>query len=309
MDQFAWIADSSGEMVWFNPQWYAFTGIEPGDVAADRGPVHHPEHRERIVASWRAALASGEEWEETFPLRGPDGEYRWFLVRARPIRDEHGEVVRWFGTGTDITEQREQAEQIRLLMMELNHRSKNLLTMIQALARRSSPGEEGFIARFEDRLRSLALNQDILVRRAWREVPLDELVRLQLAFVHDAPGALRMDGPALSLAPRAAEIIGKALHELATNYLKHGALSADGGSVDIGWSHRPDGTGLMLWWRESGGPPVVAPERRGFGSTLIRDVPRHSLGAQVSLDFNADGVCWELICDSSALAEVPPGEG
>jgi PAS domain S-box-containing protein len=309
MDQFAWISDREGEMVWFNPQWYAVTGIEPGAVSADRFDAHHPDHRERVVASWRAALASGKEWEETFPLRGTDGQFRWFLVRARPIRDEHGQVARWFGTGTDITEQREQADQINLLLMELNHRSKNLLTTIQALARRSSPGEEGFIKRFENRVRSLALNQDILVRRAWREVPLDELVRVQLGFIHDAPGALRVDGPALSLAPRAAEIIGMALHELATNSLKHGALSADGGSVDIGWSHRPDGTGLMLWWRESGGPAVAAPERRGFGTTLIRDVPRHSLDAQVTLDFNAHGVCWELICDSSALAEVPPGEG
>lgn len=308
MDQFAWIADSEGEMVWFNPQWYAFTGIEPDAVKADRFSAHHPEHRERIVASWRAALASGEEWEETFPLRGPDGDYRWFLVRARPIRDEGGRVVRWFGTGTDITEQREQAEQIRLLMMELNHRSKNLLTTIQALARRSSPGEEGFIARFEDRLRSLALNQDILVRRAWREVPLDELVRLQLGFIHDARGVLRIDGPDLSLVPRAAEIIGMALHELATNSLKYGALSTEGGSVDIGWSHRPDGTGLMLWWRERGGPPVVAPERRGFGTTLIRDVPRHNLSAEVTLDFGAGGVCWELSCDSSALAGVVPSD-
>jgi PAS domain S-box-containing protein len=308
MDQFAWIADSDGRMTWFNPQWYAFTGIEPGDVGADRFPVHHPEHQERIAASWRASLASGEEWEETFPLRGADGEYRWFLARARPIRDEEGRIVRWFGTGTDITEQREQAEQIRLLMMELNHRSKNILTTIQALARRSAPGEEGFIARFEDRVRSLALNQDILVRRAWREVPLDELVQLQLAFIREAQGEFHIGGPPLSLAPRAAEVIGMALHELATNSLKYGALSVEGGSVRIGWSHRPDGTGLMLWWRESGGPPVVAPERSGFGTTLIRDVPRHNLGAEVSLNFNADGVCWELICGPSILAGIAPAD-
>ena len=110
-------------------------------------------------AGERAAAASrsprGEEWEDTFPLRGADGEYRWFLSRAKPIRDEAGEIVSWFGTNTDITEQREQAEQIRLLLMEVNHRSKNMLTTIQALARRSSPRDEGFIARFEDRVQSL----------------------------------------------------------------------------------------------------------------------------------------------------------
>ena len=302
MDQFAWIADSSGEMVWFNPQWYAFTGIAPGDVAADRSAAHHPDHFARINASWLAALASGEEWEETFPLRAANGDYRWFLARARPIRDEGGVITHWFGTGTDMTEQREQEEQIRLLLMEVNHRSKNMLTTIQALARRSAPGEAGFIARFEDRVQSLAINQDILVGRAWREVPLAELIELQLSFIQNAPGEFRVGGPPLSLAPRAAEVIGMALHELATNSLKYGALSVEQGSVDIGWSRRADGTGLMLWWRETGGPPVAAPKHSGFGTTLIRDVPKHNLGAQVSLNFNADGVCWELSCGDSALA-------
>jgi len=197
-----------------------------------------------------------------------------------------------------------QAEQIRLLLMEVNHRSKNMLTTIQALARRSAPNDEGFLARFEDRVQSLALNQDILVGREWREVPIDELIRLQLAFVHDAPGTFRLGGPPLSLAPRAAEVVGMAIHELATNSLKYGALSAEGGSVDIGWSHRPDGTGLMLWWRESGGPPVIVPKHKGFGTTLIRDVPQHNLGAEVSLNFNPGGVCWEMTCDPSALAEA-----
>ncbi len=302
MSQFAWIAEANGEVIWFNPQWYEFTGVAPDDAARSRSAIHHPEHRERVVGGWRKAVARGEEWEETFPLRGKDGEYRWFLTRAKPIRDDAGEIVRWFGTATDISEQREQAEQIRLLPMELNHRSKNILSTIQALARRSAPGEEGFIARFEDRVQSLALNQDILVGREWREVPLEELVRLQLAFIHDAPGEFRIGGPPLSLAPRAAEVIGMALHELATNSLKYGALAAEAGSVEIGWSHRPDGSGLVLWWRESGGPRVTAPEHSGFGTTLIRDVPRHNLGAEVSLNFPPDGVCWELACDPSVLA-------
>ena len=304
MDQFAWIADPHGEMVWFNPQWYALTGIAPGDIAADRSNVHHPDHFARINASWRAALTSGEEWEETFPLRVASGDYRWFLARAKPIRDEVGVITHWFGTGTDVTEQREQAEQIRLLLMEVNHRSKNMLTTIQALARRSAPGEAGFIARFEDRVQSLAINQDILVGREWREVPLAELVQLQLSFIQDAPGEFRVGGPPLSLAPRAAEVIGMALHELATNSLKYGALSVEKGSVDIGWSRRPDGTGVMLWWRETGGPPVTAPKHNGFGTTLIRDVPQHNLGAEVSLNFHSGGVCWELSCDESALASA-----
>jgi PAS domain S-box-containing protein len=308
MSQFAWTADHTGWTYWYNKRWHDYAGTTLEDMQGwGWQKVHHPDHVERVTSSWSAALAEGHDWEDTFPLRGADGGYRWFLTRATPIRNDRGEIVRWFGTNTDVTAQREQAEQIRLLLMEVNHRSKNMLTTIQALARRSAPGEEGFIARFEDRVQSLAINQDILVGREWREVPLDELVRLQLAFIHDAPGEFRVGGPPLSLAPRAAEVIGMALHELATNSLKYGALAAEGGSVEIGWSHRPDGTGLMLWWRENGGPPVTAPEHSGFGTTLIRDVPRHNLGADVSLNFNTAGVCWELTCDSSVLAGPADG--
>ena len=304
MSQLAWMARPDGHVFWYNQRWYDYTGttLEQMEGWGWR-QVHHPDHVERVERSFREALETGCDWEETFPLRGADGDYCWFLSRATPIRNRTGEITRWFGTNTDVTEQREQAEQIRLLLMEVNHRSKNMLTTIQALARRSAPNDEGFLARFEDRVQSLALNQDILVGREWREVPIEELLRLQLAFVHDAPGKFRLGGPPLSLAPRAAEVVGMAIHELATNSLKYGALSAEGGSVEIGWSHRNDHTGLVLWWRESGGPPVVAPKHKGFGTTLIRDVPQHNLGAQVSLHYNPGGVCWELTCDGSALAE------
>jgi PAS domain S-box-containing protein len=307
ISQFAWMAHPDGQIFWFNKRWYEFTGFSDDDSMDGQGrQVVHPDHRESVVDTYNRAIAAGEDYEDTFPMRAKDGEYCWFLSRAKPIRNEGGEIVRWFGTNTDITEQREQAEQIRLLLMEVNHRSKNMLTTIQALARRSAPGEEGFLARFEDRVQSLAINQDILVGREWREVPIDELVRLQLAFIHDAPGEFVVGGPPISLAPRAAEVIGMALHELATNSLKYGALSTEDGSVDIGWSHRPDGTGLMLWWRENGGPPVVRPAHNGFGTTLIRDVPQHNLGAEVSLHYHPGGVCWELIGDPSVLARPAP---
>nr|WP_166175115.1 PAS domain S-box protein [Altererythrobacter segetis] len=307
ISQFAWMAEPNGHIFWFNKRWYEFTGLTDEETMDQRRrKVVHPDYRKRVVATYLAAIAAGEDYEDTFPMRGKDGEYCWFLSRAKPIRNGTGEIVRWFGTNTDITQQREQAEQIRLLLMEVNHRSKNMLTTIQALARRSAPGEEGFLARFEDRVQSLAINQDILVGREWREVPIDELVQLQLAFIHDAPGEFVVGGPPISLAPRAAEVIGMAMHELATNSLKYGALSTEDGSVDIGWSHRPDGAGLMLWWRESGGPAVVRPQHSGFGTTLIRDVPQHNLGAEVTLHFHPGGVCWELICDSSALAKPVP---
>jgi two-component sensor histidine kinase len=236
-------------------------------------------------------------------MRAADGQYRWFLSRALPTRDRHGRITEWFGTNTDVTEQRENSEQIRLLLHEVNHRSKNMLATVQALARKTNCEDASFIERFERRIAGLAVNQDILVRREWREVPLEELVRLQLRFVGQSEDHLRIAGPEYPLAPRAAQVIGMALHELATNSLKYGALSSDEGVVDIGW--RCDGGEFKMWWREHGGPPVVEPRRSGFGTMLIRDVPRSSLSAEVTMAFDPTGLCWRIAAPAGALSAQP----
>ncbi|RKF21866.1 PAS domain S-box protein [Altericroceibacterium spongiae] len=296
ISQLAWIAEADGNIIWYNRRWYDYTGTNMFEMQGEEswGPFLHPDHAQRVRDGLKNCWKSGEEWEDTFPMRGVAGHYSWFLTRAKPIRDGEDRVIYWFGTHTDITEQREQEEQIRLLLMEVNHRSKNMLTTVQALARRSAKDDKGFIARFEDRVRSLAVNQDILVRREWREVPVAELVRLQLSFIEGAAGEFTFDGPECALSPRSAEVIGMALHELATNSLKYGALSADGGHVTIHWECVDGEPDFLIRWEESGGPPVTMPEHHGFGTTLICDVPRHNLGAEVELDYRREGLCWSL---------------
>ncbi|MXP26791.1 PAS domain S-box protein [Altererythrobacter indicus] len=296
ISQLAWIAEADGGIIWYNRRWYDYTGTNPVQMQSGSGwkPFLHPDYQQRVNNGLRECVEAGDAWEDTFPLRGANGQYRWFLSRSKPITDADGRVMYWFGTHTDITEQREQEEQIRLLLMEVNHRSKNMLTTVQALARRSAKDDKGFIARFEDRVRSLAVNQDILVRREWREVPIAELVRLQLGFVEEARGEFTVTGPECALMPRAAEVIGMALHELATNSLKYGALSVDGGKVAIDWRCADKSGVFSIHWTESGGPEVVEPSHHGFGTTLIRDVPRHNLGATVELDYKPDGLSWSL---------------
>ncbi len=336
ISQLAWIARGDGHLFWYNRRWLDYTGATLAEMAGwGWEKVQHPDHLARVIERWRVALERGEEWEDTFPLRRHDGEWRWFLSRAKPICGDDGRIEYWFGTNTDITESREQAEQIRLLLMEVNHRAKNLLGTVQALARRTAPDEAGFLKRFEDRIRSLAVNQDILVKREWRQVPVRELAEAQLAFIEQAPGDFTLVGPDVALVPRAAETIGMALHELATNALKYGALSVAGGYVDIGWSvdepapasdpaaerksaGDPDGQtpapppaagpGFSLWWRESGGPPVRNKGHVGFGTRLMRDVPRHNLGAEVDIVFHEGGVCWEMKCALAAVTR-PMGAG
>jgi PAS domain S-box-containing protein len=138
ISQLTWVTDPQGNLLWFNKRWYDFTGLtEEECLHRRRLPVHHPDHVDRVVTKFYADVAAGVEWEDTYPMRGKDGNYRWFLSRAKPIRDETGAIVNWFGSNTDVTEMLEKEEQIRLLLMEVNHRSKNMLAVVQALARRS----------------------------------------------------------------------------------------------------------------------------------------------------------------------------
>jgi len=303
--QMAWMAEPTGELFWYNRRWYEFTGTTLDEMYGwGWQKVHHPEHLERATEKFRDHLISGEVWEDTFPLRGKDGEFRWFLSRAEPLRDAEGQIIRWFGTNTDITEIREASERIRLLLLEVNHRSKNMLGVVMALGRNTLRlSGADFLERFNQRLLSLSANQDVLVQRNWTEVPVADLVEAQLAFAKGSQGTVEASGPDVLLAPKSAEVIGMALHELATNAIKHGALSCEGGLVSLTWevTQGPNGPSMVLRWQESGGPEVVAPRHNGFGTTLIRDIPARSLGETV-LDYRPEGLLWELHCDAVALA-------
>lgn len=138
MSQLAWMMDESGWVYWFNRRWYDYTGTTFEDMQGwGWQQVHHPDHVERVVASKRRSLETGEQWDETFPLRGQDGEFRWFLTRAVPIHDEQGALVRWFGTNTDVTEQRK-AEQA---LAERGRQQQVLYELASAVNRAEQLGE------------------------------------------------------------------------------------------------------------------------------------------------------------------------
>src|SRR3569833_2505951 len=295
MSQFAWVCQPNNKNNKNNQQIEEFTGKQLADMdMGSRYMVVHPEHVDRVYAKFRLALEEGEDWEDVFPLRGKDGNYRWFLSRTQPIRDAEGTILQWFGTNTDITDQREEAAQADLMLREASHRSKNLLATVQALARRTARGNADFFEHFEERMRGLANVQDLLYRGDWREVPVSELVRRQLAFLGDLRGQLETGGPDCALIPPAADAIGMALHELATNSLKYGALSSPEGGVAVEWACDNASGSFRITWREKDGPPVEPPAHDGFGTTLIRDLPRAKLDAQVSLEFPPGGVVWTL---------------
>lgn len=297
--QLAWVADKTGAISWYNQRWYDYTGVPYGSTDGwGWDKVHHPDHLQRVAEHFRNSIAAGLEWEDTFPLLGKDGTWRWFLSRAKPIHDGGDEILYWFGTNTDVTDMLAKEEQIRVLLMEVNHRSKNLLAVVQALARRSGCNDIEFLRRFERRLASLSANQDLLIKRGWSTILMDELAEAQLAILgRDSRAQIDVSGEAVPLSPRSAEIIGMALHELATNALKYGALSAPGGSVELTWQES-DGR-FTIDWVERGGPPVSEPAQDGFGTTLMRHIPARSLDAEVTLDYAPNGLHWRMDCSAS----------
>jgi PAS domain S-box-containing protein len=298
--QLAWMASTDAHVFWYNQRWYDFTGTTE-DSARGWGwhEIVHPDHVERVIESIRRTWSKGEPWEGTYPLRGADGKYRWFLSRAQPVRDEGGDLLFWCGTNTDITEERETNERIRLLMNEVNHRARNILATIQAIVHRTvGDADRRLTEALVRRITALAANQDLLTKSNWAGASVDAICRSQMLHVVDpSDGRVEFDGPeGLMLKPTAAEALGLAIHELATNAMKYGALSSDAGRVSLRWSV-VEGEGeprLEIEWRESGGPPVRAPNHKGFGTAIITRNPEMALRGKVILDYEPEGVVWSV---------------
>ena len=306
--QLAWIGDAEGSLYWYNRRWFDYTGTTLEEMAGwGWEKVHHPDHVDRVVAHVKEGFGSATEWEDTFPLRGADGQYRWFLTRAVPLKDAAGKVLCWFGTNTDVTELRDAERRIELLLMEVNHRSKNLLSVVQSLARRTASTGEDFIPRLEKRIAALSVNQDVLVQRNWSPVPLRELIDAQLLFLEQAANQTEIVGPAVVIQSNTAEALSMALHELATNADKYGAYSVPGGMVKISWD--VGGTGsdaeFVLRWIESGGPSVPQNGKPGFGTRIIRDVPKGRLRGEVETEYAPRGFRFTLRCPAANVLALP----
>src|SRR6266436_5618667 len=236
-------------------------------------------------------------------IRTKDGRERlWsFVSSALPAKPDGRRL--FLSIAQDLTDQKAHEEQIHLLMSEINHRAKNMLSLVQAIARQTMAREpEDFIERFTDRIQALAANQDLLVRNEWQGIDVEDLVRAQLAHFADLVGSrITVHGSPVRLNAAAAQAIGLALHELATNAGKYGALSVDAGRVEVGW--RLDGDIFAMSWTESKGPPVSQPKRRGFGSTVVDPMVRQTVNGDVHLDFIPSGVVWNLTCPAANALE------
>ncbi|WP_217271912.1 PAS domain S-box protein [Sphingopyxis sp. BSNA05] len=237
-----------------------------------------------------------------------DGREVDVSVTVSPIFDSGGTIVGASKIAHDISDRKLAEAREQLLMGEVNHRAKNMLTLVQVIARQTAANDaETFAQRFDERILALSASHDVLVNSYWQNVPLDELVRSQLGHFQDIFGErIKLSGPSLKITAPAAQAIGMALHELATNAAKYGALSNDEGAVEIDW--KLDGEEiseqrLLLDWIERGGPEVTKPSRNGFGSTVIDQILSASINGEVSLDWFPTGLVCHVNCPADKVLD------
>lgn len=251
-----------------------------------------PEDKPEIQAIIDKAIAQKSPFQAEHRVRQADGSIGWTFSRAVPILDDLGGIVEWFGAATDVTERNRTNQHLRLVVNELNHRVKNTLAMVQAIAARTfrNPSDLASARRdFEARLVALAQANDLLTGERWAGASLySAIAQAVQPHQHDV-GRLILRGADIKISPKTALALSLAMHELSTNAIKYGAWSNESGAVQIDWSVNGDGV-LHLEWRERGGPPVQPPEQMGFGSRLIQRGLAGELGGKVTLGFDPAGV-------------------
>ena len=267
----------------------------------------HPEDRERMRRAAQAAHEGGGEYREEYRIiRADTGEVRWLAVRGSAV-GAPGQVRRMVGICLDITERRQEQERQLLLAREVDHRARNVLAVVQSVVRLTRAEDpHAFASAVEGRVAALARAHTLLSRDRWTGADLGELVREELA-AYDHAAVARLSGPALRLDAAAVQPLSMVMHELATNAVKYGALSLPGGHVSVSWTLRPGPPGeaprVHLRWLERDGPPVlVAPTRRGFGSSLLAATLRGQLGGTIEQNWEPGGLRCEIDLPGSVLA-------
>lgn len=319
-------------------EWRAGGAMRWLDVAAARALIglSAVDGADEAVADWRAfvvaddidrvmatlrGLVDRDEASFEFRVAAADGRHRWLRSSCAVVdRRADGGPGRVVGVTLDITpsklaeaklqrevgERRRAEERQQLLIHELNHRVKNMLATVQSVARQSlgRAGGAGPLADFENRLMALAWTHDILTRERWAGASLTTILTRTMS--PHGPGRLALSGPDLRISPKMALALAMGVHELATNAVKYGALSVDGGRVEISWrlDEACDPPMLRLEWRERGGPRVTPPTTRGFGARLLERGLAHELGGDVTIRFLPAGVLCEIV----APFDPEPGE-
>jgi len=335
-----WVRDAQGRFAFVNPALGRLVGVEAGaligetgsdtDVseraaAPDDGSAARPRQAHPRIAGFEADMAvirAGAPQVVEEEAAPPRDHRRTFLVSKTPMLDARGRVSGLVCVASDISDRKRAEERQALMVRELHHRVKNSLATVQAIANataRTATDIAAFREAFNARIISLARTHTLLTENAWGVIPLRDLLATELAPYETAPGGLRpgpgdgarrvfMQGPDVALPSDVALSIGMAVHELATNAVKYGALSTEAGTLSVTWSidTREGRRSLLFWWLERGGPPVTPPTRQGFGTRLLRHMLGGQFNSDVEMRFDPEGVAFTL---AVPLVESAPGAG
>jgi PAS domain S-box-containing protein len=304
------IKDLKGRFLSCNPAYASMLGYSEAELRelVCENLMHSDDCSANIVQQEKLLAGEIPSFETVTRYVSKDGKTLWGHRHVSLLKDATGTATNVIVLVTNVSGQKRHEEHIRLLLREVNHRSKNLLALVQAVARQTlATKPDDFMGRFVERIQALAASQDLLVKNAWKGVDLGELARAQLAHFKDLIGThIELKGPPLLISASAAQTIGMALHELATNAGKYGALTNSAGKVTIEWALEGSQAGdakFGMSWREQGGPPVAEPLRRGFGSTVIGTLAEQSLDASIDTRFHATGLCWQLSASAANILE------
>ena len=322
--RFRTLADTMPQMVWstlpdgfhdyYNARWYDFTGAPPGTTDGEGwNDMFHPEDQDRAWSVWRQSLATGAPYQIEYRLRHHDGTYRWVLGRALPIRDDAGAIVRWFGTCTDIHEQKLALEEREVISQELSHRIKNIFSVIAGLIQftaRTQPAIAPIAHDLRQRITALGRAHDFVRPHSAHSRPklhqeslYDLLDTLFAPYQREAGERFRLHGDDVAVDDRSATPLALLFHELATNASKSGALSVPDGYVDITIDQQ-DGQ-VRLIWRECDGPVIGQPASDGFGSQLIEMSAVRQLGGTVHRTWEPRGLIMTIEAPVAAFSRGP----
>jgi signal transduction histidine kinase/DNA-binding response OmpR family regulator len=298
----AFVTASSDVVYRMSPDWSEMRHLQGRDFVVDTNDPSeswlaryiHPDDQARVMVAIKEAVRDKTIFELEHRVIRADGSLGWTHSRAIPILGREGGIIEWFGAARDITDRKRAEETQQLLLSELNHRVKNMLATVHAIAQqtlRRSRDPAAFADSFSGRLQSMSRMHSLLTSKGWEGADLREIIRDQLLPSTVDDGRVIASGPPVQLDPQTALHAAMMLHELGTNSVKYGALSRPDGTVSIGWTVSDHS--LSLDWKEKGGPPIKVPVGRGFGMTLIEQTVKGE-GGSARRTIEEDGMHWEI---------------
>ena len=296
--------DLEGNVLTWNASATALYGYSFDEIEGRSMEILYPEDSPDRIGDIRDQILAGNLTNFEVVRRRKDGTLRHIAISGAAVRDELGEVVCISNIHRDITELKASQEHIKLIAGELGHRAKNQLAVVRSFSNQTAKYAETYDEyrqKFDDRIQSLAKSIDLLVSRDWSSVSLENLCLSQIVMFTDArPEKVTIEGPEIVLIPTAVEAIGMALHELATNAAKYGALSQEKGHISLTWEilSVAGDESLRVSWRETGVSLEKAPSRKGFGHVVLTRLAQSSFGSEASLDFSPEGLHWEITVPS-----------